>query len=80
MKAIQFNSFGGPEVLNLVDLPTPTADADSAIVQVKAASVNPSDVKNLSGHFSHTTLPRTKTSACASRSHARKFSSTPAAV
>src|SRR5215475_1101098 len=59
MKAIQFNSFGGPEVLNLVDLPTPVADADSAIVQVKAASVNPSDVKNLSGHFDHTTLPRT---------------------
>ena len=58
MKAIQFNSFGGPEVLDLVDLPTPTANADSAIVQVKAASVNPSDVKNLSGHFGHTTLPR----------------------
>jgi NADPH:quinone reductase len=58
MKAIQFNSFGGPEVLDLVELPTPAADADSVIVQVKAASVNPSDVKNLSGHFGHTTLPR----------------------
>ena len=58
MKAIQFKSFGGPEVLEYVDLPTPANDTDSAIVQVKAASVNPSDVKNLSGHFGHTTLPR----------------------
>ncbi|SEI65042.1 quinone oxidoreductase family protein [Paraburkholderia diazotrophica] len=58
MKAIQFKSFGGPEVLDYVDVPTPAVDSESAIVQVKAASVNPSDVKNLSGHFAHTTLPR----------------------
>jgi NADPH:quinone reductase-like Zn-dependent oxidoreductase len=59
MKAIQFKSFGSPEVLEYVDLPTPQADADSAVVQIKAASVNPSDVKNVSGHFEHTVLPRT---------------------
>lgn len=59
MKAIQFKSFGTPEVLEHVDLPALQADADSAIVQIKAASVNPSDVKNVSGHFEHTVLPRT---------------------
>ena len=59
MKAIQFKTFGNPEVLDYVDLPTPQADAGSAVVQVKAASVNPSDVKNVSGHFEHTVLPRT---------------------
>jgi NADPH:quinone reductase-like Zn-dependent oxidoreductase len=59
MKAIQFKSFGNPEVLDYVDLPTPQADADSAVVRVMAASVNPSDVKNVSGHFEHTVLPRT---------------------
>ncbi|MFM0263860.1 quinone oxidoreductase family protein [Paraburkholderia sediminicola] len=59
MKAIQFKIFGNPEVLEYVDLPTPQADADSTVVQVKAASVNPSDVKNVSGHFEHTVLPRT---------------------
>ncbi|WP_454873069.1 quinone oxidoreductase family protein [Paraburkholderia xenovorans] len=59
MKAIQFKSFGSPEVLEHVDLPTPQADADNVVVQVKAASVNPSDVKNVSGHFGHTVLPRT---------------------
>ncbi|MGB8414825.1 quinone oxidoreductase family protein [Paraburkholderia sp.] len=59
MKAIQFKTFGTPEVLETVDLPTPQADADSVVVQIKAASVNPSDVKNVSGHFEHTVLPRT---------------------
>ncbi|MFB9124153.1 zinc-binding alcohol dehydrogenase family protein [Paraburkholderia dipogonis] len=59
MKAIQFKSFGSPEVLDYTDLPTPQADADNVVVQVKAASVNPSDVKNVSGHFAHTVLPRT---------------------
>ncbi|MFM0417752.1 quinone oxidoreductase family protein [Paraburkholderia aromaticivorans] len=59
MKAVQFKSFGSPDVLEYVDLPTPQADADNVVVQVKAASVNPSDVKNVSGHFGHTVLPRT---------------------
>ncbi|REE22981.1 NADPH:quinone reductase-like Zn-dependent oxidoreductase [Paraburkholderia sp. BL27I4N3] len=59
MKAIQFKSFGGPEVLDYIDLPTPQADANNVVVQIKAASVNPSDVKNVSGHFEHTVLPRT---------------------
>ncbi|MFL9908844.1 quinone oxidoreductase family protein [Paraburkholderia sp. RL17-337-BIB-A] len=59
MKAIQFKTFGKPETLDYVDLPTPQADAQTAVVQVKAASVNPSDVKNVSGHFEHTVLPRT---------------------
>jgi NADPH:quinone reductase-like Zn-dependent oxidoreductase len=58
MKAIQFKSFGNPDVLDYVDLPTPQADAHSAVVRIKAASVNPSDVKNVSGHFAHTVLPR----------------------
>ncbi|HZZ10265.1 MAG TPA: zinc-binding alcohol dehydrogenase family protein [Paraburkholderia sp.] len=59
MKAIQFKTFGAPEVLDTVDLPTPQADAQSAVIQVMAASVNPSDVKNVAGHFGHTVLPRT---------------------
>jgi len=59
MKAIQFKTFGTPDVLEYVDLPTPQADAGHAVVRVMAASVNPSDVKNVSGHFAHTVLPRT---------------------
>ena len=58
MKAIQFKSFGAPEVLEYLELPTPQRDSDTAIVQIKSASVNPSDVKNVLGHFDHTQPPR----------------------
>ncbi|WP_321854878.1 quinone oxidoreductase family protein [Paraburkholderia tropica] len=58
MKAIRFTTFGTPDVLEFVDLPTPQPAAGHALVQVKNASVNPSDVKNVSGHFDHTVPPR----------------------
>lgn len=58
MKALQFKSFGTPDVLEYVDVPTPECNKDSAIVQIRCASVNPSDVKNVSGHFEHTVAPR----------------------
>lgn len=58
MKALQFKSFGSPDVLEYVDVPTPECDSGSAVVQVRSASVNPSDVKNVSGHFDHTVPPR----------------------
>ena len=44
MKTIQFKSFGSPDVLEYVEVPTPKADAGNAVVQIKSASVNPSDV------------------------------------
>ena len=58
MKAVQFKSVGSPDVLEYVELDTPCADAENAVVRVMAASVNPSDVKNVSGHFEHTVPPR----------------------
>ncbi|WP_176080414.1 quinone oxidoreductase family protein [Paraburkholderia tropica] len=58
MKAIRFTTFGTPDVLEFVDLPTPQPAAGHVLVQVKSASVNPSDVKNVSGHFDHTVPPR----------------------
>jgi NADPH2:quinone reductase len=58
MKALQFKTFGKPDVLEYVDLPTPERDGANVIVQVRSASVNPSDVKNVSGHFDHTLPPR----------------------
>jgi NADPH:quinone reductase-like Zn-dependent oxidoreductase len=59
MKALQFKRFGEPDVLEYGELPSPTCDAGSAIVRVVSASVNPSDVKNVAGHFQQTVLPRT---------------------
>jgi NADPH:quinone reductase len=58
MKALQFKSFGKPDVLEYVELPTPERDSLNAIVQVRSASINPSDVKSVSGHFDHTVPPR----------------------
>jgi NADPH:quinone reductase len=39
-------------------LPDPKADATTAIVKIAAASITPSDVKNVEGSMEHTTLPR----------------------
>jgi len=58
VRAIVFDRFGGPEVLKLVELPAPVADRDTAVVAVKAASINPSDVKNVEGRMHQTILPR----------------------
>ncbi|WP_410812586.1 NADP-dependent oxidoreductase [Micromonospora sp. 067-2] len=43
MKAIVYRSFGGPEVLELADLPTPKTQQDSVLVRVRAAGLNPAD-------------------------------------
>jgi NADPH:quinone reductase len=58
MKALQFTRSGAPDVLHYVDVATPDTDAHTALVKIHAASVNPSDVKNVAGAFSHTVLPR----------------------
>jgi NADPH2:quinone reductase len=58
MRVIQFSQFGDPSQLHLVERPDLKADASTAIVQVVAASVNPSDVKNVAGRMHQTTLPR----------------------
>lgn len=58
MKALRFTRYGAPDVLEYADVAMPELDAGNALVRVHGASVNPSDVKNVSGHFSQTTLPR----------------------
>jgi NADPH2:quinone reductase len=58
MRAIRFEAFGDPSVLKLVDMPAPALDERTALVRVMAASINPSDVKNVAGAMKQTTLPR----------------------
>src|SRR5271156_6684849 len=58
MRAMQFSEFGPVTNLRLVELPDPKADSRTAIVKVAAASISPSDVKNVQGKMEHTTLPR----------------------
>ncbi len=43
MRAIQINQFGGPEVLQLVDLPTPEPGPDEVLVKVRRAGLNFAD-------------------------------------
>ena len=58
MRVIQFSQFGDPSKLQLMERPALKADASTAIIQIVAASVNPSDVKNVAGRMHQTTLPR----------------------
>ena len=58
MRAIQFTEFGDPSKLHMVTLADPEPDERTAVVRIKAASVNPSDVKNVAGQMEHTVLPR----------------------
>lgn len=58
MRALRFHRFGGHDQLETVELPDPRASADTAVVAVRSASVNPSDVKNVAGIMEGTTLPR----------------------
>ncbi|MGA2234817.1 MAG: quinone oxidoreductase [Terriglobales bacterium] len=56
MKAIQVKHTGGPEVMELVDLPVPQPKSNEAIVKIKAAGVNFIDVYNREGRYK-TPLP-----------------------
>jgi NADPH:quinone reductase len=59
MRALQFRAFGDPAAqLALADLPDPQPRSGWAVVRVHAASVNPSDVKNVAGQMEGTVLPR----------------------
>jgi NADPH:quinone reductase len=59
VRALRFDRFGGPEVLDVTDIDDPAAGPHEAIVRIVAASVNPSDVKNVAGAMEGTVLPRT---------------------
>ncbi|GGO82780.1 NADP-dependent oxidoreductase [Wenjunlia tyrosinilytica] len=51
MKAIAYRTYGGPEVLEYVDLPDPRVGPDSVLIRVKAAAVNPVDWKAQAGYL-----------------------------
>ncbi len=59
MRTLRFHEFGTPEVLQIQDISRPTIQADEVLIEVYAAGLNPSDVKNVQGAMSHTN-PQTK--------------------
>jgi NADPH:quinone reductase-like Zn-dependent oxidoreductase len=52
MRALQFNTYGGPEVLQWTEAPEPHAGPGQIRITVQAASVNPIDWKRSSGMLS----------------------------
>lgn len=44
-RAVQFDHYGGVEVLNVVEVPRPTPGPSEALVRVKAAGINPGESK-----------------------------------
>jgi NADPH2:quinone reductase len=59
MRAIRFDHFGAPSELQVQEVPKPEPQENEVLIEVQAASVNPSDVKNIQGGMkSITTLPR----------------------
>lgn len=51
MKAIQVHQFGGPEVLQLQEIPTPKPGPGEVLVRVHAAGVNPYDTYMRNGTY-----------------------------
>jgi NADPH:quinone reductase-like Zn-dependent oxidoreductase len=57
MKAVRIHSFGGPEVLQLDEIPRPEPKPNELLVRVYAAGVNPMDWKIREGRFGEMPLP-----------------------
>jgi len=52
-KAVQFDSYGGIDVLRVRDVPRPVPGNGEVLVQVKAAGINPSEGMIRSGALHH---------------------------
>ncbi|WP_428489654.1 quinone oxidoreductase family protein [Rhodopila sp.] len=59
MRAVRFTRHGKPDVLKVETIADLSPGADEALIRVEAASINPSDWKNVDGAMAQTTLPRT---------------------
>lgn len=49
MKAVAYNRYGGPEVMELIEVPMPAVPPGHGLVKIHAASINPVDWKLRSG-------------------------------
>ncbi len=59
MQALRFHEFGGFDELKVEAIPDPQPRPGEVVVRVRAASLSPSDAKNVLGRMEGTTLPRT---------------------
>jgi NADPH:quinone reductase len=59
MHALRFEKMGSLDELSIRDISLPRPAPGEVLVQVKAAAINPSDIKNVQGKMHGTTVPRT---------------------
>lgn len=57
MRAIQATRYGGPEVLESADLPTPVPGSGQLLIRVHASNVNFSDIQTRQGNYAHDSGP-----------------------
>ena len=58
MRALKFDQTGSLDDLHMEEVPLPAPAAGEVLVEVKAAAINPSDIKNVQGKMHETTVPR----------------------
>jgi NADPH:quinone reductase-like Zn-dependent oxidoreductase len=58
MQAVRFGEYGGVDVLDVVEVPVPEPGPDDALVQVKAAGINPGEARIRAGLL-HSRWPAT---------------------
>jgi NADPH:quinone reductase len=58
MRALRFHKTGSIDNLMVEEVPMPAAAPGEVLVEVKAAAINPSDIKNVQGKMHVTTVPR----------------------
>jgi NADPH:quinone reductase len=58
MRALKFYQTGSLDDLRIEEVPVPTPGPGEVLVQVKAAAVNRSDIKNVQGKMHETSVPR----------------------
>lgn len=59
MRAVQFHSLGGPEVLQLLEIPTPIPEPHEQLIAVAKAGVNFADLLRIAGRHGTKVLPQT---------------------
>jgi NADPH:quinone reductase-like Zn-dependent oxidoreductase len=59
MRALRFHEFGSFDKLKVEAIPDPQPKTGEVVVRIRAASLSPSDAKNVLGRMEGTTLPRT---------------------
>ena len=51
MRAVKFTRYGGPDVLDVVEVPRPAAGPGQVVVAVVTAATNPGEIGIREGHF-----------------------------